>query len=445
MAFSYYHKYQCKISSLQNERTEVCVCDQSGADVVCITETWCRDAIPDAPVNLVPYTILRNDRQNRVGGGVIAYVRNTLTLKHWSDLEDEDFETLWFTIRPRRLPRQFTCITFGIVYHPPSDDDQALAKHIMSDYYRTPSIEPPLGQSDHNIILCQPTGVTMKNKPCITVKEVRISDPTYRAMFGEALRNTNWTPIYHLETTEEQYEFFVSKIHSLLDAYLPIKTIKTRSNDRPWITDSFKMLVSKKQRAWHEKRFGLYKYLKNKVNRESKSLQRRFYEQKITEVTSGQPKQLWNVINQVTGERKSTDRLQGLCNNLCDGNQLEFVEKIGLSLQSVSDDLTPLTSDDLIKVDCEVPSDLIIFVEAVERSLLSLKVSKAVGPDRIPNWVLRDYAGILGRPIACIFNSSIRLGSLPQMWRSADVIPLPKVANPIQIEKDLRPISLPLS
>ena len=477
------------------------VCDQSGADVVCITETWCRDAIPDAPVNLVPYTILRNDRQNRVGGGVIAYVRNTLTLKHWSDLEDEDFETLWFTIRPRRLPRQFTCIMFGIVYHPPSDDDQALAKHItksldtilrqhpssgivlagdfnsfkerfitqsfglkqivtkptraqavldkiytnISDYYRTLSIEPPLGQSDHNIVLCQPTGVTMKNKPCITVKEVRISDPTYRAMFGEALRNTNWTPIYHLETTEEQYEFFVSKIHSLLDAYLPIKTIKTRSNDRPWITDSFKMLVSKKQRAWHEKRFGLYKYLKNKVNRESKSLQRRFYEQKITEVTSGQPKQLWNVINQVTGERKSTDRLQGLCNNLCDGNQLEFVEKIGLSLQSVSDDLTPLTSDDLIKVDCEVPSDLIIFVEAVERSLLSLKVSKAVGPDRIPNWVLRDYAGILGRPIACIFNSSIRLGSLPQMWRSADVIPLPKVANPIQIEKDLRPKSLPLS
>ena len=91
---------------------------------------------------------------------------------------------------------------------------------------------------------------------------------------------------------------------------------------------------------------------------------------------------------------------------------------------------------------CEVPSDLIISVEAVERSLLSLKVSKAVGPDRIPNWVLRDYAGILGRPIACIFNSSIRLGSLPQMWRSADVIPLPKVANPTQIEKDLRPISL---
>ena len=81
---------------------------------------------------------------------------------------------------------------------------------------------------------------------------------------------------------------------------------------------------------------------------------------------------------------------------MCDGNQIEFVEKIGLSLQSVSDDLTPLTSDDLIKVDCEVPSDLIISVEAVERPLLSLKISKAVGPDRIPNWVLRDYAGILG-------------------------------------------------
>ena len=131
-----------------------------------------------------------------------------------------------------------------------------------------------------------------------------------------------------------------------------------------------------------------------------------FYEQKITEVTTGQPKEFWNVIKQVTSERKSTDQLQGLCNNLCDGNQLEFVEKIGLTLQSVSDDLTHLTSNDLVKVDGEVGPDLIISVEAVKRPLLSLKASKAIGPDRIPNWVLRDYAGILGRPIACIFNFS---------------------------------------
>ena len=45
-------------------------------------------------------------------------------------------------------------------------------------------------------------------------------------------------------------------------------------------------------------------------------------------------------------------------------------------------------------------------------------------------------------PICTIFNATIRKGYLPAIWRSAIVIPIPKV-NPLRIiSKDLRPISL---
>ena len=89
-----------------------------------------------------------------------------------------------------------------------------------------------------------------------------------------------------------------------------------------------------------------------------------------------------------------------------------------------------------------IPDEFIISAEEAEKQLLNIKVSKAVGPDNIPNWILKDLSGIIARPVCAIFNSSIRKGYVPSLWRSADVIPVPKT-NPINnLKKDLRPISL---
>ena len=68
--------------------------------------------------------------------------------------------------------------------------------------------------------------------------------------------------------------------------------------------------------------------------------------------------------------------------------------------------------------------------------------TKAPGPDGIPNWILHDLAGLISKPICCIFNSSIREGSVPSCWKRADVVPIPKSNPPRSIESDLRPISL---
>eukprot|EP00800_Vazella_pourtalesii_P009616 TRINITY_DN2419_c1_g1_i3.p1 TRINITY_DN2419_c1_g1~~TRINITY_DN2419_c1_g1_i3.p1 ORF type:complete len:106 (-),score=6.67 TRINITY_DN2419_c1_g1_i3:30-347(-) len=57
-------------------------------------------------------------------------------------------------------------------------------------------------------------------------------------------------------------------------------------------------------------------------------------------------------------------------------------------------------------------------------------------------WILRNHALTLAHQISTIFNASIREGYLPAIWRSAIVIPIPKVNPPRNISKDLRPISL---
>ena len=96
----------------------------------------------------------------------------------------------------------------------------------------------------------------------------------------------------------------------------------------------------------------------------------------------------------------------------------------------------------MVPLDCPVPVCFIISSETVCKLLSSININKAIGPDAIPSWILRDHALTLAHPISTIFNASIREGYLPAIWRSAIVIPIPKVNPPRNISKDLRPISL---
>ena len=81
-------------------------------------------------------------------------------------------------------------------------------------------------------------------------------------------------------------------------------------------------------------------------------------------------------------------------------------------------------------------------MEDTEAALNRTKINKATGPDNIPPWILRDFSHILSRPLAAIYNSSLREGVLPDLWKTATVVPLPKKHPPTVIEKDIRPISL---
>ena len=78
----------------------------------------------------------------------------------------------------------------------------------------------------------------------------------------------------------------------------------------------------------------------------------------------------------------------------------------------------------------------------MELCLSQIKIHKVPGPDVVPNWVLQDFAPALANPLASIVNASIRVSFVPNTWKCAHVLPLPKVTPPMEIEKDVRPISL---
>ena len=71
-----------------------------------------------------------------------------------------------------------------------------------------------------------------------------------------------------------------------------------------------------------------------------------------------------------------------------------------------------------------------------------VKCRKATGPDNIPPWMLNNYAHLLAAPVTAIFNSSLGEGKLPDLWKTATVVPVPKKHTPGSLENDIRPISL---
>ena len=89
-----------------------------------------------------------------------------------------------------------------------------------------------------------------------------------------------------------------------------------------------------------------------------------------------------------------------------------------------------------------VPDELLISEYEAYKSLSSLQTSKAVGPDNIPNRILKDFALELAPLVCDIYNQSLREGYIPALLKLSIVAPIPKVSPPALIEQDLRPISL---
>ena len=131
------------------------------------------------------------------------------------------------------------------------------------------------------------------------------------------------------------------------------------------------------------------------------------------------------------GASKSASPLIQMANTLCGGNQEELANSINVFFQSVSAHLPPLTSTSrFFYAGSNIPDEYTISVDMLERQLMKLEVYKATGPDSIPAWLLRDFAPLVAPPLCAIFNSSIREGFVPSLWRTADVVPLPKKSPP---------------
>ena len=92
-------------------------------DVVCITETWLKDQIPNEAIDCLGMNLCRLDRTNVAGGGITVFINNTIPFKVRGHSISKSFECIWVTIRPTWLPREISRICISCVYLPPCQTD----------------------------------------------------------------------------------------------------------------------------------------------------------------------------------------------------------------------------------------------------------------------------------------------------------------------------------
>ena len=237
--------------------------DTTVADICLFTETWLNESVPDESLNLNGFQLFRRDRVGWEHGGVCMYVRNSIQCNILSDLRNDDHEALWVDIKPRRLPRNFSNIIVGVVYHPPSANDNTMKEYLLSSlesleskfpncaiilagdfnrtllpiserafrpfllnpvvtfptrgdrtldqiftnissFYAYPSRMPPFGLSDHYSVLIE-ANVRDKNlKPQHKTIKARDKRPSKRASLGRFLLQVPWSEFLSAEQTCEQ-------------------------------------------------------------------------------------------------------------------------------------------------------------------------------------------------------------------------------------------------
>ena len=77
----------------------------------------------------------------------------------------------------------------------------------------------------------------------------------------------------------------------------------------------------------------------------------------------------------------------------------------------------------------------------VVKLLSKLNPKKAIGPDRVPTFILRDYAEFIAPILRIIFQQSLDTGEVPDDWKSANIAAILKKGDK-NLASNYRPVSL---
>lgn len=467
----------------------------NSCDIAVITESWLSLHIPDDLIGLPNFAAIRRDRpENQRGGGLCTYINNNLNFLELAHLSDPQFETQWFLLKPNRLPRGINSIIMVTVYHPPQNKDNLLRNHLfqsldtalaefpnagiiilgdfnqfkpgslcssfklkklvnkptrganildqaystLSQYYNEALILPPIGMSDHLSVLLNSKELSSLPQPTERILR-RDSRPSNKHELFIKLSRTNWSPLYYTTSCNDKVSLFTEIISQAMDSTLPMRNIKIHPSDKPWINPEIKDCISKRQRAWLIGHTQMYTFYRNKVNKLCKKARRTYFIKRILNTQDTNPKKWWSNIKQLAGFAKSSG-VSSLFHNGVFKRGVELADTIAESFCKVTKNIPPLKFNRLPVL--TTPDEFIITSQQVEYELSQINTQKSSGPDEIPNWLLKTCAPLISDPISSIFNSSIAQGFLPNVWKSADVLAIPKIPKPKSVDEDLRPISL---
>ena len=239
------------------------------------------------------------------------------------------------------------------------------------------------------------------------------------------------------------WDYFKVSLNNLIIDHIPSKTVTFR-NQVPWMNKELKSMIRKKQRLHKQAKktnnWSNYKFQQKLTKKAFQKAESKYINTTIEEgLNQNNTKPFWRYV-----KSKKQDNV-GISPLLSKG-QLESDNKTKaeILLGQYSSVFTKIKEGVMPKVRKFISTPLThitIFTPGVTKLLSKIKVSKASGPDNIPNMVLKECAAELSPAVTCIFQRSIDSGTLPADWTSANIAPVFKKGDRHKAE-NYRPVSL---
>lgn len=438
-------------------------------DACYITETWFDEDINDQFSSIPRYDCFRHDRTSSnsdksKGGGVAIYCHQKYAARLYSITGSETFETIWIVFK-----FGWRNILTGCVYFPPQKGqlhEQLLTEHIIQVtdgflntnptglcicagdfndlktdeivsqttlsllntdktrknacldkvlcthplyYDRSKTFESILS-SDHKAVLCEPMQQTKSENVYMELRDMRLPNKQRLSLaVAEIPSDMDCTDI---DVAAAQ---FSSNVKQALDESCPVRRIKMRTRDPPYMSPLLKMLMKKRSVLIKKGRLSEATVLNTRI-------QEMMSDNIKSKVAKKGTRQWWSQVNRLSGRIKQNNVSQ----------EIDY--------HRVNERFADISTLDTV---CTYPSpcynDFQLSLHQVYYGMASLKKT-ATGSDGIPYLVWKDNAHILAPSVMSIFNASLSQCKFPTIWKEANIIPIPK--NTPATEENLRPVSI---
>ena len=485
------------IQSLRPKYDELCLIASSLAPhVIVLCESWLNDKVSDQEIVVPQYSVTRCDRcDGRKGGGVCVYLNCNIRGEEilvratkpsffestWLRLYDSNIILLALYIPPGLTSTNYNdvseyiveCVdevTFYIkdayllivgdlnqfptnsieaqlnlaqVVESPTRGNAILDKILLDRRLllnaMSPdqpanealvSVGPGIGKSDHHTVYMRSLGFFESST--IQIKKVYDYRASNMNLFKCKLASYPWKSFYKADrTVDEKCELFHTVIEDAKSVF-PVSFVSISANDKPWITPVLKSLINKRYEAFRRKDFQVYCHYKNKVKEEIAKAKKNWTNSKMENV-----KGLWTVVKNESNKEKE--------------HILASLLRSFRSLQDAAEQISAKLSESFHpspnwnNVSANLPHDdqnwtPDLDCTKVARILMKLKSQKAAGSDLLPPRLLNNAAFELAGPLTHLMALSFETDTVPQLWKIAKVIPIPKTTKPTI--DNLRPVSL---
>ncbi|XP_028416191.1 uncharacterized protein LOC114539896 [Dendronephthya gigantea] len=321
----------------------------------------------------------------------------------------------------------------------------------LYEYYDQPVKYAPFGLSDHMSVEFKPKERCQPQRAQKRVVKKRDLRPSSRLAFRKYLELLDIPSMFDkAPSCTEKISLLETIVTTGLDYILPLRSTTSRCNEPPWMNSKLSLLIKKRQKALNQGNITQFKYLRNKVNRKRKSCRAKHYENSIQHLKECKPSSWWNEVKKLSGAKSTSGNNEEILKalrpdeHLTETDKVDIANEINDSFLSPMAEFTPLTPENYQDLLFGAANDSTVTIAAgdVFKKLSTLNPRKAHGPDGIPTWVLKENADLLELPVKEILDSSYRECRIPQSWKEADIIAIPKKKPITDINNNLRPISL---